>query len=452
MKVDVKRVENQEFQTALKLMKKVEAEGYEILIVGGFVRDLLLGRNSDDIDLSTNCPEDVLSTLFETFDIGKSKSFGISVVKLNDFVFEVAQFRQDIYERMGKGASFAKVVNSFKSDAARRDFTINALGLRNDGTIIDHFEGQKDLRQKCVKAIGVPAQRFEEDVVRILRAIRFSSRLGFTIEEKTLKEIENFSSKMSAVAWERVLKELKKMASGNGTQFAHAIELLAKTGVLREIIPELLQLQGLEQNADHHPEGNVWEHTLAALKCSNSQNPLVNFAILFHDIGKIGTHSDENGKHSYHGHEKESSKMFRMIAKRLKMSNSDIEAIDFAILNHMKFHRIPEMKLGKVAKLIGDKNFEVLQKVAEADTKCRLHAFKPESWQKVQDKIGKASQKMDIAKDLPSVSGKMIMQILGIPPGPKVGIVKKAVGNEILEFGMPQDLEGLVRRIGNEIS
>lgn len=248
---------NKELQYALEIMKKIEDAGYESLLVGGFVRDLILGKESDDIDLSTNMPEEKIEQLFKTVDIGKNKQFGVNVIKYKGYTYEIAQYRADVYDSLekGKGADKVEIVSSFKDDAARRDYTINSLGIDVRGNIVDYHGGMKDLKKKIITAVGDADMRFKEDEVRQLRGIRFASRLGFEISPETIEAMKKHAPEIKKIASERITKELKKMASQEGSKFADAILMMDKVGLLQYILPEVFEMKSFEHSKDFHPEG-----------------------------------------------------------------------------------------------------------------------------------------------------------------------------------------------------
>jgi len=273
-------------------------------IVGGTIRDIITGdKEPDDIDIATNVPIDELEKHFKTHDIGANKDFGIIVVSQDGEDFEIANFRADGEYSDGRRPDDVEIVMDFKKDAERRDFTINAMGVDKDGNVVDYFDGKGDIKNKILKTVGDPEKRFQEDYLRMWRAVRFASRMDFKIDDKTMKAIKSNSKRTVGLAVERIMKELKKMAGQSGSKFANAIETLINTGLLQYILPEIIQMDDFEHSVEHHPEGNVLQHTLAALKNSESVNPIINLAILFHDIGKIKTHSiSDKDMHQYIGH------------------------------------------------------------------------------------------------------------------------------------------------------
>lgn len=224
-------------------------------IVGGAVRDIVLGKEPDDIDIATNVPMEKIEELFPTHDIGKNKDFGIVVAEYKGESFEIAQFRKDGTYSDGRRPDKIEIVPDFKDDAARRDFTINAMGLDSEGNIIDYFDGMKDIKDKVLRTVGNPSERFGEDYLRMLRAIRFSSRLGFKLDDKTAKAIKDGSENINKIAGERIKKEFVKMAEQDGSKFADAIVELDNVGLLDKILPEIVKLKEFKHNVKFHPEG-----------------------------------------------------------------------------------------------------------------------------------------------------------------------------------------------------
>ncbi len=416
-------------KASIDIMKKLQKHG-DIYIVGGAVRDIISGeKEPDDIDLATNVPMNIIEDNFETFDIGKNKDFGIVVVKHQGFDFEIAQFRKDLQSQLdGKGASTVKVVQDFKDDAGRRDFTINALAVDMKGKIIDHFSGHKAIQSKIIKAVGDPKKRFEEDSIRMLRAVRFSSRLGFDIENDTAQAIKDMSKDIQDVAPERIMKEVLKMAQQEGTKFADAIIQLDNVGLLKEIFPEIVKMKEFSHDIDTHPEGNVWDHTIAALRANKLKDPILNLAVLLHDVGKVNTFTlSDKGKHQYHGHAKASMEIVDKIADRMKLDNKTRKALIFSSGKHMQMHDFFKMSNSKITKLIQDDNWDLLYNVGMLDDKARGKLFSQKTWDdilvKVQDLTSKYKDKksQDLLRKI--VSGKDVMKIKNIKPSKEVGVI-----------------------------
>lgn len=243
---------------ALHIVKTIESAGFQALLVGGCVRDILMGRIPKDFDIATDCPMDRLEAMFKTHDIGANKDFGIVVVDVDGDSFEIAQFRQDSATSDGRRPDSVTLGCSFREDSARRDFTINAMGMTSDGQSIDFHDGMNDLADGVIRCVGDAQERFKEDELRILRALRFAATFGFDIEQHT-KDCIVWAVKNGAlrtkVAPERVKQELFKVASHGGPAMARFLELARDTGVLQVILPEIAAMIGSEHTLESHPEG-----------------------------------------------------------------------------------------------------------------------------------------------------------------------------------------------------
>jgi len=394
-------------------------------IVGGAVRDIVLGKEPDDIDIATNVPMAKIEELFPTHDIGKNKDFGIVVVEYKDENFEIAQFRKDGTYSDGRRPDTVEIVPDFKDDAARRDFTINAMGIDSEGNIIDYFDGMKDIKDKVLRTVGIPSERFGEDHLRMLRAIRFASRLGFKIDPETAQAIKDGSENINKIAGERIKKEFVKMAEQDGSKFADAIVELDNVGLLDKILPEIVKLKEFEHNVEHHPEGGVWAHTLSALRTVKVKDPIVNLAVLLHDVGKQKVHTrDEKGDH-YFGHAEEAKEFIEQIADRLKLELKTKDALLFSAMNHMKMHEILKMSNSNIIKLMESPYWEVLKATAEADNKARGELYDDAEWKEITNKLAKLAEGSANRKQLEAikkvVNGKWVMELRNIKGGPAVG-------------------------------
>ena len=374
-----KNPKNSELKAAKSIQKQIEKNGYKAYLVGGFVRDHLMGIPSHDIDISTNMPITEIERIFgkkNVYDIGQSKDFGIVVVNKNGHSFEVAQFRKESGYSDGRHPDNVEIVSNFKDDASRRDFTINALGMDSKGKIIDYFGGQKDIKNKIIRTVGTPEDRFKEDYLRMMRAVRFAAKLGFKIDPKTFEAIKKYKKNIIKISPERIKEEIFKIGKEDGKKFANFIELMDKTGLLEIVLPEVANLKNYYEEDKNHPEaykygkGRVYDHVLHAIRQNKIKNPLVNLAVLFHDLGKGTTHKIIDGKgHTYHGHDVESVRLIEDLTRRLKFSNEEREILKFAAQHHMRIN--PEMKPSKIAKLVLDKKWPYLKATVYADNKAR---------------------------------------------------------------------------------
>jgi len=431
-------------KSSIKVLQKIEKKGYSSWIVGGSVRDVILGKQPHDIDIATNMPIDEIAKLWKIYDIGQSKDFGIVVVKEGGYDFEVAQLRGDGKYVDGRKPEKVSFNVELKDDMARRDLTVNAMAIDYKGNIIDKFNGQKAIKDKVLKTVGNPYERFSEDFLRIMRVARFAAKLGFDIDKDTKRAATNLSTNITKLSPERIKEEILKSAGQSGDKFAKYILLLDELKILKHILPELKQLQYTKENPVHHPEtvgkgGSPFAHTIEALKASKTKDPLKNLCILLHDIGKGTTFSDTTpGKSfTYYGHDKEAIKLIETIAKRLKMSTKEKEALLYTSTQHMKFHKLKYMKPSKIFKLVNDDNFDILVAVARADEFSRGERFMSsrdfdkslEIAIKIKEKWGEKKAK----SALKLVDGKHVMELLGISPGKKVGEIIRKTTEWILD-------------------
>ena len=428
---------NAMFSTGLEILQEIESHGFQAYFAGGCCRDLLLGITCHDVDISTNAPMELLDKMYPTFDIGKNKDFGVSVVKKNGFDFELCQFRLDGEYSDGRHPDEIKIAKSFKEDAKRRDLTINALGIDCNGKLYDHTLGLFDLHNKIIRAVGVPHKRFKDDALRLLRTIRFASKYNFKITPLTKRAIKKLAHTVTIVSPERIKDELWKMASQKGEIFAHSLELMHELGILEKILPELSVLDGMEHNFHHHPEGDCFQHSIAAVKQNKIADPLFNMAVLFHDLGKGQTYEFRDGwRHSYFRHEFVSGKIIEKIARRLKFSNEEKEALVFAAVNHMKFHKFFEMKTSKIVELMKSPHFELLKQTAFCDDASRLHLFDQERWNSLLQKITEIESSFGkTMKQTKVVDGRRVMELTGLKSSKLLGDIIKETTAYVFDSG-----------------
>ncbi len=436
---------NRELKAGVSILNKINKAKYKAYIVGGSVRDIILGNlKPHDVDIATNMPMDELGKMFKTYDIGKSRDFGIVTVKHGGSDFEIAQFRTDGTYFDGRRPESVQITAKFKDDAERRDFTINAMGINAKGEIMDFFDGKRDIKNRVLKTVGDPYKRFGEDYLRMMRLARFASKLDFEVDKTTEKAAQKMAHNITGLAPERIKDELMKSASQSGDKFAEYIMKLDKLKLLKYILPEIVNLKWYKENLQHHPEtrghgGTVFSHVMQALKKSDTKNPIKNLAILLHDIGKGVTYTQKKGLPQYLGHAEKSVKLVNAIADRLKMSNKERDALVFAVGNHMKFHDILSMRPSKISKIVSDDNWDVLLAVSKADELVRGFDDK-EDFSNIVDKAIKVKEKFGIKqvnKQIKLVDGGSVLKLTALKPGPKVGkIVKKTT-----EWIMDNDIE-----------
>ena len=447
---------SEELQAALDILHTINKQGAEALIVGGAVRDIILGKEPHDVDIATNMDMEQLAELFKSFDIGRSQDFGIVAVPYKGFTFEIAHYREEFGTSDARHPDQVRDVDSFEQDSARRDITINSLGLDPNGTIIDYQGGLEDIKNGMIRAVGNPDDRIKEDALRIIRAIRFAAKFGFDIEPETKRAVTELGHMLfrdeqqpdkTGVSAERLHDELFKMAEAGGPALADFLEKLDETELLDKFLPEVKAMQGVKQQPEHHPEGDVSQHVLAALRSSTVKDkPITTLAILFHDIGKPDTYAFTptakypDGKHTFYGHDREGVGVFRNIANRLKFSNDEKRAIAWVIDNHMKPYKAAEMKPSKLLALKNNEFWPELKEVLYADIHSRgtegEFAKGPQDYADILHHFDNRTKGLGDAEAVKTklkqmVDGRLIMQLTGAK-GPEIGRIKDATTEWIL--------------------
>ncbi len=334
------------------IVRRLRSEGYEAFFVGGCVRDLVRGVVPEEFDIVTAARPDRIVFLFpHTIPVGAQ--FGVVLVVDEGRRFEVATYRTDeayLDGRRPSGVVFA----TLEEDVRRRDFTMNGLVLDPEtGRVIDLVDGLADIGRRLIRTIGDPLRRFGEDRLRMLRAARFAANLGFSVEERTLEAMRECAPAIGEVSAERIREEMTKLLSRGGAR--RGMELLADTGLLGEILPEVGKMIGIDQPPAFHPEGDVWEHTLrmlALLGEGGGADPRLAWGVLFHDLGKAFTRSeDEKGIHFY-GHVQKGEELAGQILERLRFSREDRETILMLIRHHMRFMSVERMRPNRLKRFL----------------------------------------------------------------------------------------------------
>ncbi|MCX5846873.1 MAG: HD domain-containing protein [Deltaproteobacteria bacterium] len=347
--------------TAISIVHRLQNAGYEAYFVGGCVRDPLRGVEPGDYDIVTSArPDEVCSLFSRTVPVGIN--FGVVLVVEEGHNYEVATFRTESDYEDGRRPAHVEFTNA-EGDVRRRDFTVNALLMDpRKGDIIDYVDGRRDIENRVIRTIGDPEERFAEDHLRMLRAVRFAANLGYRIETATFHAIKQHVSSLRNISAERVRDELTKLLTRGGAR--RGMEILAETGILSEIMPEVDVLRGVEQPPRFHPEGDVWEHTLRMLDLLPSGEGVENdmriaWGIVMHDIGKARTRSeDESGIHFY-GHVREGEKIADALMRRLKFSRAETETILALVHCHMLFMNVREMRPNRLKRFLRMPDFDM---------------------------------------------------------------------------------------------
>jgi len=420
------------------------------LVVGGCVRDYLLGVEPKDYDFATNIPYDKLLEIFKDYnpkEIGKS--FGIIQININEVNYEIALYRTDGNYSDNRKPDSVKFVSNFYEDSSRRDISINAIGY--DGKIfIDYHEGINDLNNKLICCVRNAENRFKEDALRMLRAIRFATKYNFTIEQNTYKAIENCSHLIQNISAERIQSELNKILLCDKP--STGIRLLFNTGLLKYILPELTDCADFEQNNPNHDK-DVFEHTMSVL--DNTKPILINrLSALFHDIGKPQTFSlDENGVGHFYGHDKKSEEMSHDIMKRLKYTLSQTDVVMRLVGNHMNKSQKQSNK--SIKKLINRITYEYMDNYFDLLKADILGSIAPYNFEKLNsliERVGniKTNNEPICKRDL-EISGNDIISITGIKQGKKVGELLNKIEEMVLIDSKLNNKETLIE-IAKELS
>jgi tRNA nucleotidyltransferase (CCA-adding enzyme) len=434
----------------VEVWKKLINKGYSAYLVGGCVRDLLLKRKPKDWDITTNAkPEEILEIFGDSaFYENRFGTVGVKTKSEDETlkVIEVTTFRQERKYFDFRRPSEVIFTQSLETDLHRRDFTINALSLSFDGKIIDLFNGLLDLEKKVIRAIGNPEERFREDALRLMRAIRLACELNFTIEEKTLKAIKKFSDLIQYISAERIRDEFNRILMSKNAVLG--IELLRQTGLLKEILPELDRGYGVGQNKHH--KYDVYAHSLKSLDYAVKKNyPLyLRLAVLFHDIAKPLTKQGEGPDCTFYGHEILGAKMTKKILQRLRYSNEIIQKVTHLVRHHMFYLEIDKVTPSAVRRFVrrvGQENLEDLFKVRHADRiGSGVPKAEPYRLRYLKFLIEKVHLKPITPKML-KISGHDILN-LGVPQGPRVGWILKALLEEVIDDPEKNERDYLLKR------
>jgi poly(A) polymerase len=471
---------NRQFEAALQVIADLRSAGFDAYLAGGCVRDLLLGREPKDFDVATSATPDVVLDLFpRTFAVGAH--FGVVLVAAvtdaassesaapaasapPQVVTEVATFRSDGVYSDGRHPDAVKYTQSAEEDVLRRDFTINGLlldplclehsrtagpstlpslrsGFAQDGkfitnvenlraAVIDHVGGLADLDAGVVRAIGRPEPRFEEDHLRMLRGVRFAARFGFELDHATAAAMRRLAAKTAAVSRERVRDELTKMLTEGHAR--RAFELLEQTGLLKEVLPEIARMKGVEQPAQFHPEGDVWTHTLLLLDQLEAGCPLtLAWGALLHDVGKPPTFRRAPDRIRFDGHVEMGVAMGAEICRRFRFSNDETRQILALIENHMRFADAARMRASTLKRFFRLESFP--QHLALHRMDCLAASGNLDHWNYVRERYETMPQ--EAVRPQPLITGRELIAS-GYTPG--------AGFKQMLRAAEDAQLEGLI--------
>jgi poly(A) polymerase len=451
------------------IVQTLRQRGYQAFLVGGCVRDLLLGREPKDYDVATNAtPEQVMTIFPETYAVGAQ--FGVVLVPMAEplaerdvasnvstqdsdrvdlgasthaHAVEVATFRSDVGYSDGRHPDEVRFSQDPREDVARRDFTINGMLLDPvRGEVLDFVGGRKDLEAKIVRAIGDPERRFAEDKLRMLRAVRFAARFEYAIEPGTFAAIQKLAGEIRAVSRERVRDELTRMLTEGHAR--RAFLLLDESGLLREVLPEISAMKGVQQPPQFHPEGDVFVHTLLLLdNLPDPCPPALAWGALLHDVGKPPTFRVAPDRIRFDGHVEVGVKMAEEICKRLRFSGDDVEQVLALVDHHMRFGQATRMNESTLKKFLRMPRFDQHLALHRADS-LASHG-KLSTYEFVKEKL--AAIPPEKMRPVPLVSGDDLIAA-GHVPGPKFREILEAVEDAQLEgrLGSKESALEFVRR------
>lgn len=416
----------------------LRAHGHRALLAGGCVRDFLLGVPPKDIDIATSARPEQVEALFEkTVNVGKA--FGVIAVVRADAVFEVTTFRRDGPYLDGRHPSRVTFTDEIE-DARRRDFTVNALFLDPETQgILDYVGGQADIERRLLRTVGDPYQRFQEDHLRLLRAVRFAARLGYTIEEETFAAIRALAPGIMATSAERIRDELLKILTEGAPR--RGFELLDDTGLLAHVLPEIAAMKGVAQPEAYHPEGDVFVHTLLLLDKLVDPTPELALAALLHDVGKPPTQTFED-RIRFNYHEKVGAGMAESICRRLRLSRRTTDRVRWLVEQHMRLRWLPEMRESRRRRFVREEGFDELVELCRLDSLASHGDLSTIAWTETY----LAQLLPEQVKPAPLLTGDDLIA-MGYHPGPLFGEILAAVEDAQLEDRIQgrSDAESFVR-------
>ena len=432
-----------------EILDRVEKTGREIYIVGGVVRDAILGKQLYDWDFTTNAtPEEILE-LFgqEAFYDNKFGTVGVKN-REGGRQFEITTYRKEFGYSDNRRPDKVEWGENLEEDLARRDFTINAMAVSAKMELVDPFGGRADVEKKLIKAVGNADERFGEDALRMMRAVRIAAQLGFTIEENTVAAIKRNAALIQNIAAERIRDELFKLLASDYP--ADGYLLLRNAGLGEVILPEMEKTFGVEQKSPgRHHVYDVGTHSVESLRHCKSADPVTRLATLMHDVGKTRTQKTyADGRITFYNHEMESAKIAKKVAERLRFSNEEEEKFVRLVRWHQFTvdERQTDSAIRRFIKNVGKENLEDMLALRVGDrlgggareTSWRLEKYK-------ERLIGVQKQPFSVT-DL-KVNGNDVMKVKGVKSGPRVGKYLEALFAEVVEKGLANEREALLEKL-----
>ncbi len=416
-------------QGAIAVITRLQQAGHQAYLAGGCVRDALLGLQPKDYDIATNAHPERVCELFPGA-VETGKSFGVVRVGRGDLEFEIATFRRDHDYHDGRHPTSVTFTTD-EEDASRRDFTINALFEDPIADCIhDYVEGRADIEAGLIRCVGTPTERFREDYLRMLRAVRFSAVLGFTIEPATFAALQAASHLIAQISPERIQSELTRILM-ESPRPGDALLLLEEAGLLPHLLPEVAAMRGQEQPPQFHPEGDVLTHTALMLNLLEWRSVPLVYAVLLHDVGKPVTATYED-RIRFNGHEAVGARMAKDILRRLRLPNKVIDEAVHSVKNHMKFAAVPQMKRSTLRRFVGHDHFTTELELHRVD--CLSSHGKMAHYEQVLD-FREAMAAEPVLPD-PWLTGRDLIEA-GVKPSPKLGKLLRTLYTRQLEGDDP---------------
>ncbi len=421
------------YNDAVGIVRRLREAGYTAVFAGGCVRDALRGTPIKDIDIATSATPEEVAALFPVQSVGVGASFGVMLVVLNGVSYDVATFRTDGGYQDGRHPD-SITYDTAEHDALRRDFTVNALFYDPiEARIIDIVGGVSDLENGILRTVGDPFQRFREDRLRMLRAIRFASVCGWAIESKTWDALCHEAAALGCVSMERIRTEFLRMLCEAPVP-SKALELLAESGLLAQFFPELMALRGCLQDPQWHPEGDVWVHTVKMLDLlSAPREPRLVWSVLLHDIAKpqaliVTQKPDGSPWYRTPNHARMGAERVPELLRRFKESCETIETVKVAVEHHMQFVELPKMKRATIRKMLGRPTIALELELHRLD--CLSSHAKLDLYECALDYLAQFKDEPVLPPAL--VTGRDLLAF-GYPPGPRMGKYLKSLYNRQLE-------------------
>ena len=397
-------------EKAIFVVERLRQEGFEAFFAGGCVRDMLLNKPPQDYDIATSAKTEEIQRVFaETIPVGAQ--FGVILVLVDGEPFEVASFRYDGPYLDGRRPSHVRY-GSLEEDIRRRDFSINGMVYDPvEDRVIDLVEGRKDLERGLIRAIGDPQQRFDEDRLRMIRAVRFAASLKFTIEPSTFDAIKQLAATITQISWERIGEEVTRILTEGGAR--RGFELLDETGLLAVLLPEIAAMKGTQQSPDFHPEGDVFAHTMLLLSHLDGPSESLAYGCLLHDVAKPVCARQEAQRITFYGHTEKGAEMAEEVLKRLKRGRAVWERVSYLTRNHLRHVQAPQMRLSTLKRFLREDGIDELLELARIDALSSNGDL--QYYQFCKERL--AELKVEEIRPAPLVRGDDLIA-MGFKPGP----------------------------------